>query len=76
MNGYRIELAEIEVVFSNHPMIEQAVAIVRYGQLAVYLKPKGVNSGVTRDVVYEIYRKANRYLTSYMMPRYETNDDI
>ena len=37
VNGYRIELAEIEVVIAAYPAIELATVLVRNGQLVAYL---------------------------------------
>jgi acyl-coenzyme A synthetase/AMP-(fatty) acid ligase len=68
IDGYRIELAEIEQVYSLHSKIEQAVAMVRAGRLVVYIKP--VQGVVLPDnMLDEIHAFASRSLTHYMMPK-------
>jgi amino acid adenylation domain-containing protein len=70
IDGFRIELAEIENVYASHSLIDQAVAIVRDNKLIVYLKPKQSSGGDLSDVEKESIREAaSRSLTYYMMPK-------
>eukprot|EP01041_Mallomonas_annulata_P012877 gene12877-27158_t len=67
VNGYRIELAEIEVVLGSFPAVEQAVAVVRDGYLVAYVKMrKGETLGPAE--VRDLKAFAGRSLTTYMMP--------
>ena len=67
LNGFRIELSEIENVFTQHAMVEQSVALVRNGMLILYVKS-------VRDVVLQpkdiqaIRDEASKSLPYYMMP--------
>ena len=69
INGFRIELAEIEQVYSDHEAVDQAVAIVRNGKLIVYLKP-AAGVAITNFVLEAIKTFAMISLTYYMIPRY------
>ena len=40
IDGFRIELQEIESVYAKHEFVEQAVAVVREGKLVLYIKKK------------------------------------
>ena len=75
VNGYRIELAEVEVALGAYPAVEQAVVLVRNGQLAAYVKPRN-NATFGANEVAELRRLAGRSLTSYMMPKYAFEHDI
>jgi len=68
VNGYRIELAEVEIALGSHPHVEQAVVIVRNGQLVGYVKGR---AGVVMDAgaLSDVREQAARSLTAYMMPR-------
>ena len=69
VNGYRIELEEIEVVLATHRSIEQAVAIVRDGKIVAYVRGvPGVALGPS-DLA-DLRAFAGRSLTHYMMPRF------
>ena len=69
VDGFRIELAEIESVFLLDERVEQAVALVRNGRrLAIYLQP---SSGHTLDsaALDQVFAAAARKLTHYMIPK-------
>ena len=68
VNGYRIELAEVELALAGFPAVEQAVVVVRNGQLAAYVKPRRNVSFGAKDVS-DLRGFASRSLTSYMMPK-------
>ena len=68
VNGYRIELGEVEAMLSTCSIVEQAVVLVRLGQLAAYLKPTG-GGVLSRDQMMQIRDHVSRSLTSYMVPR-------
>ena len=68
INGFRIELAEIESVYSQHEAVDQAVAVVRNTKLTIYLKPT-VGVILTKHVLGSIKELAMRSLTYYMIPR-------
>jgi acyl-coenzyme A synthetase/AMP-(fatty) acid ligase len=72
VNGFSIELAEIENVYSEHEAVDQAVAVVRDGKLMIYLK---ASAGVTltKYVLGKVRESAQRSLTYYMLPRYINN---
>jgi len=69
VNGFRIELAEIENVFALHASVEQAVCLVRGAApaLVLYLKPrKEAEDSLDLE---DITSFASRSLTYYMMPK-------
>ena len=71
IDGFRIELAEIEVVFSRHYLIDQAVAIVRGGRIGIYLKAvAGQKLGPKEQE--SIVEQASGSLPHYMIPKYIT----
>lgn len=68
VDGFRIELSEIETVYAQHPLVEQAVAAVKNNRLIVFLKPK--HSGpLSMEGEKSIHRAAASSLTYYMMPK-------
>ena len=71
INGFRIELAEIENTYSQHPFVEQAVVVVRHGKLSAYLKP---SSGIdmSNHRLSEVSSLISRSLPSYMVPAFVT----
>ena len=69
IDGFRIELEEIENVFAKHNLVEQAVAVVRNNKLIVYLKPSSANSRLSDSEIALIRESASRSLTYYMMPK-------
>ena len=71
VDGYRIELAEIEFAYAQHPLVEQAVVIVRRGKLSAYLKIFN-NRVLSSDEKEEIRTFISRSLTYYMVPTYTT----
>ena len=69
IDGFRIELSEIESVYSQHPLVHQAVALVRDNRLVVYILPsKG--STLEQAQLASITEHAKRSLMYYMMPKY------
>ena len=69
IDGFRIELAEIEAVFLSNPLVEQAVALVRRGMLVVYIKSAGGGGNLGRAPLRDILQLAARFLPHYMMPK-------
>ena len=65
LNGYRIELEEIENVYKRHPSIVQAVVLVRKGQLVLYVKLAASDLNTPLERLHEFARQS---LTHYMMP--------
>ena len=68
VNGFRIELAEIENVYSLHDAVDQAVAVVRDNALAIYLKP-AAGFSLNASELSEVQTFASRSLTYYMIPK-------
>lgn len=68
VDGFRIELSEIETVFSQHPLVRQAVAVVRDNQLVVYILPFE-GSALRIPELSSIKELASRSLMYYMMPK-------
>lgn len=66
IDGYRIELAEIEVVYSKLHGIDQAVAVVRSNKLVLYMKGEG---SVELDLEM-LHAQAKRHLPHYMIPKH------
>ena len=69
IDGYRIELEEIENVYSSHAMVDQAVAVVRDNKLMLFFKATQGRT-MTNDDIRMIDEFASRSLTHYMMPKY------
>jgi len=70
IDGFRIELAEIEQVFARSLLVDKAVAIVRHGRLALYIKPSpGLPVAIGPSQLEEMKTTAARSLTYYMMPK-------
>ena len=68
VNGYRIELAEVESALSSYPLVEQVVVVVRHAQLVAYVKGKpGIDLGP--DELASMKSQASKSLTVYMMPK-------
>jgi acyl-coenzyme A synthetase/AMP-(fatty) acid ligase len=68
VDGFRIELAEIESVFGAHPWVKQAVVVVRDGRLVGYLQPSE-GRVLSSAELSSIREAAARSLTHYMMPK-------
>ena len=66
IDGYRIELAEIEVVYMQHALVEQAVALVRGNKLALYMKSKREISSKELELIHDHAKQA---LPHYMIPK-------
>ena len=70
IDGVRIELAEIETVFASCGKVEKAVAVVRNGKLALYVKhADGEQARFDKKDVKQMMSEAGRSLTYYMMPK-------
>ena len=72
INGFRIELAEIETVFATHPLIDTAIAVVRDGKLILYVKKADDGSSarkLSKDELNSVFDFAARSLMYYMMPK-------
>lgn len=75
INGFRIELMEVEVQISSCPLVQQAVVVVHQNQLIAYVKLEAMSTSQIgresfEDTVRKIRDHAARTLTSYMVPRY------
>ena len=71
VDGFRIELAEIENVYGQYPLVEQAVVIVRLGKLSAYLKIRD-NQTHSLKQLQDIKDFVSRSLTYYMVPTFTT----
>jgi surfactin family lipopeptide synthetase A len=81
IDGFRIELAEIENVFAGHPLVDKAVAVVRNGKLVLYVRSTTAVAAVSGrsephrsallndDELKDMYSSASRSLTYYMLPK-------
>ena len=70
IDGFRIELAEIETVFASSEKVDQAVAVVRNGKLALYVKHSdGDDARFEKKDIQQLMAEAGRSLTHYMMPK-------
>lgn len=69
IDGFRIELAEIESVYCSNPLVEQAVVIVSDNKLVLYVKSNGGKELSAADK-RSMHQSAERQLTHYMMPKY------
>ena len=81
IDGFRIELAEIETVFAKHVLLDKAVAVVRLGKLVLYVLSKSCAAAkgspnpesfakLTEKQIEDIKTEAGRSLTYYMMPKF------
>jgi acyl-coenzyme A synthetase/AMP-(fatty) acid ligase len=68
VDGFRIELAEIEAVYASHPLVEQAVAVVRENRLGVFIRAR-TTVGLSRSDEAALWDHASRSLTHYMLPK-------
>ena len=66
IDGYRIELSEIEVIYSKISAIEQAVALVRNNCLVLYVK----SAEVDEPNMETCHNEARRNLPHYMIPKH------
>lgn len=69
IDGFRIELAEVEAACASHPAVAHAVAAVRGGRLAVYIVPAPAAVGLGRALRGDVIGHAARALPHYMVPR-------
>jgi len=75
VDGFRIELAEIEAVYMQQEAVEQAVALVRNNKLIIYMKltVEGRSSCDKKGegpLLEDLRTAAARSLTYYMVPKY------
>lgn len=72
VDGFRIELAEIEAVYMQQADVEQAVALVRNNKLVIYLKLTQVarDDAEINPLLDKLKTAASRSLTYYMVPKY------
>jgi len=68
VNGWRIELGEVESALSSFQGVEHAVVIVRNGQLVAYVTAVR-GSSLGPNELARLRTHIGRSLTSYMMPR-------
>lgn len=69
IDGFRIELAEIENVYLAYPLVEQALAVVADNKLVLYVKPVG-DGTLSAEDKQAMREAAGRQLTHYMLPKY------
>jgi acyl-coenzyme A synthetase/AMP-(fatty) acid ligase len=70
VNGFRIELAEVEMAISACERVRQAVVIVRQGQLAAYVNLTNESSLEDKTSIRrELLQVVARSLPHYMLPR-------
>jgi len=69
VNGFRIELQEIEVVYNQHTLLEQTVALVRNGKIILYMKARNKKELSSNDLE-DIRKYASKSLMYYMMPSF------
>ena len=67
VNGYRIELAEVEAALLAHPKVEFCVVIVRKAQLIAYVTSAGEGVLSAKDIDH-LRLFIGRSLPSYMIP--------
>ena len=72
VDGYRIELSEIEFAYAQHPLVEQAVVIVRSGRLSAYIKCQGGRISLAPSEMADLKAFISRSLTHYMVPTFTT----
>jgi hypothetical protein len=68
VDGFRIELAEIEAVYASHPLVKQAVVLVNENKLVAYIQPTNGGS-LSVEQLALVREGASRELTHYMMPK-------
>ena len=77
VDGFRIELSEIEYVFLTHPLVQQCVVLLKKNVLVLYVKNKRIvtgegdsaNTWLAAREITEIKSHASRSLTYYMIPK-------
>jgi len=69
VGGFRIELEEISSVYGEHPLVEQAVALVRNDKILTYLKACD-DKKLSIHELDDIKDFASKKLTYYMMPKF------
>ena len=69
VDGFRIELSEIEYVFATHPLVHQCVVLLKDNKLVLYLKHRGADRLLRRDQIEDIRTHSARSLMYYMMPK-------
>jgi len=69
IDGFRIELQEIENVYISHPLVEQAVSLVKNKRLVIYIKPSSKDRKMCALQQQEVHDFARKQLMYYMMPK-------
>ena len=75
VDGFRIELSEIEYVFLTHALVQQCVVLLKKNVLVLYVKNQRQNvhgelhTWLTPHEIGEIKDHAARSLTYYMIPK-------
>ena len=72
LDGFRIELQEVEAVFAADSLLEQAVAAVIGNKLVLYAKASPLSSPSCRLDVWQeqqLLDRAGKFLTHYMLPK-------
>ena len=75
VDGFRIELSEIEYVFLTHSLVQQCVVLLKKNVLVLYVKNQRQNvhgelhTWLTPHEIGEIKDHAARSLTYYMIPK-------
>jgi acyl-coenzyme A synthetase/AMP-(fatty) acid ligase len=69
IDGFRIELAEIEIVFMACENVSKAVAVVRNNKLALYVRHTDKEGHFDKKHFQQMMVMAGRSLTYYMMPK-------
>eukprot|EP01039_Chlorochromonas_danica_P012137 gene12137-13796_t len=82
IDGFRIELEEIEKVYMQHEAVDKAVALVREKKIVIYIKPQesivvkrmmtsnGEEYELEKEMLDSINAYASKHLTYYMMPKF------
>jgi amino acid adenylation domain-containing protein len=69
IDGFRIELQEIENVYLGNDKIEQCVVLLRGKRLVLYVKPAPQFSPLSPAMLTDIHAEASKKLMYYMMPK-------
>eukprot|EP01041_Mallomonas_annulata_P013707 gene13707-29145_t len=61
VNGFRIELSEIEMVLMSHPIVDKAVVLIRNEQICAYIRlKKGAETFTVSDVGIQQQKQSNQ----------------
>ena len=69
IDGFRIELQEVENVYLGNDKIEQCVVVLRGKRLVLYVKPAAQFSPLSPAMLADIHAEAAKKLMYYMMPK-------